>query len=247
MTYVTHFFLIKGKVQKAGFRARIKDIAKAQGLIGFVKNLQNFDEDVLVMCEGNENRISNFSEDIKKLKSEQEEIIRERKTLKDALSRLNEDLSREYEKLLSKPEDHPENILMLLERKKSLLREIKFYESKATPHFIKEIRPEKDEGKYKEEITKARNNRNFLIIRDENELSDRLYEGIEALVDLRHNTSNLNHDIIDIDFSILNIKYGALTRSISSGFENFPKEFAKAFDTILDKKYGIKPKPKKRT
>ncbi len=237
-------FLIKGKVQRAGFRARIKDIAKAHGLIGFTENLQNYDEDVLVVCEGDERKIDGFLGDVERLKSDQAKVIREKNKLEKRLSELNEKLD---DRLISKGyKDASREILMLLERKKSILRELKFYESKTTPYLVRNIVPVKNIDEYEEEIRKAEYGNNFLMIRAKGEESDRLDEGIEALVDLKYSTSNLSYDIIDTDFAMLNIKYGALTGAVSSGFKTFPKEFAKAFDTIIDKKYGIRPKPKKK-
>jgi len=237
-------FLIKGRVQRAGFRTRIKDIAKAHGLMGFTKNLQNYDEDVLVACEGDKRKIDGFLSDLERLKSEQAMVIREINKLEKRLSELNEKLD---SRLISRDyKENTEKILMLLERKKSILRGLKFYESKITPYFIKDIVPVKNIDEYEKEIQEVKYSNNFLIVRVRGEESDRLDEGIEALVDLRYSTSNINYDVIDTDFAILNIKYGALTAAVSSGFETFPKEFAKAFDTILDKKYGVRPKTRKR-
>ena len=238
-TQSTQGFLIKCKVQRAGFRSKIKDMAKAHKLTGFAKNLQNYDEDVLVVCEGDNEKINGFLSDVDKLKSMQVDVIRKKEELENKISTLNEELDK---KLISDDNSDPDRILMLLERKKSRLRELKFYESGTSPYFIKDIAPVEDINKYKKEIREADYGNNFLIVRNIGEESDRLDEGIEALVDLRYSTSNLNYDIIDVDFAILNIKYGALTGAVKSGFEAFPREFAKAFDGILDKKYGIKPK-----
>lgn len=238
-----HVFLIKGKVQRAGFRAKIKDVAKAHGLIGFTKNLQNYDEDVLVVGEGDKRKIDGFLSGVEKLKIEQAKVIGERERLDERLSRLNEDLD---SKLISKRyKEDSGKILMLLERKKSILRELKFYESKMSPYLIKEIVSVKGITEYENEIGEVDYGNDFKIIRVKGEESDRLDEGIEALIDLRYSTSNLNYDIIDTDFAMLNIKYGALTEAVTSGFRAFPENFANAFDTVLDRKYGIKPRSKK--
>jgi acylphosphatase len=189
-------FLIKGKVQRAGFRSRIKDIAKAHGLIGFTKNLQNYDEDVLVVCESDKRKTEGFLSDMKRLQSKQAHVTSEKNKSEKRLS-----------------------------------------------NFINDIVPVQNINEYEKEIREVKYDNNFLIVRDSGEQGDRLDEWIEALVDLRHTTSDINYDIIDTDFALLNVKYGALTGAISSGFEAFPKEFAKAFDTILDKKYGVRPKP----
>ena len=126
------------------------------------------------------------------------------------LSELNDKLD---SRLISK--DHKDNsgkILMLLERKKSILRELKFYESKIPPYSIKGIVPVKNIDEYKKEIQEAKYGNNFLIVRVRGEEGDRLDEGIEALVDLRYSTSNINYDVIDTDFAVLNVKYGGINR-----------------------------------
>ena len=235
--------IIKGKVQRAGFRSKIKDVAKAHKLVGFTKNLQNYDEDVLVVYEPSNGKTGGFLRDLRELKSEQDSFIKERNKLEAGLSRLNEELDSE---LTSRSEESPGKVLMLLDRKKSMLRKLKFYESRMPTHLITNIVPVKDINEYGEDIEEAEYGNNFLIVRNEDEASDRLDEGIEALVDLRHSTSNLNYDIIDTDFAMLNVKYGALTGAVNSGFKEFPKEFAKAFDVVLDKKYGIRPSQGKK-
>jgi len=177
------------------------------------------------------------------IKIEQDKNIKERKGLEEGLSRLNEELD---SKLISKKyKEDSGKILMLLERKKSILRELKFYESKMSPCLIKDITLVKDTAEYEKEIKEVDYDTDVKIIRVKGEESDRLDEGIGALIDLRYSTSNMNYDIIDTDFAILNIKYGALTEAVTSGFRAFPENFANTFDTVLDRKYGITPGPKK--
>lgn len=65
--------IIKGNVQKLAFRRLIKEIAKKHKLFGFVTNLRNYDEDVLIFCEGKKENIKAFIEDIKKLQEKREE------------------------------------------------------------------------------------------------------------------------------------------------------------------------------
>lgn len=240
-------FLIKGRVQRAGFRAKVKEIAKKHGLIGFTKNLENFDEDVLVVCKNNGEGIEKFSDDIDELINEQKKTIKEMEELERTLSDITDRLDRKLTLKTYDKEKEPEDILMLLERKKSILRKLKVCKSTMAPYSITRIVPVEDIKEYEKEIKeyeeKIKNN--FVLIRDADEASIRLDEGIEALIDLKHSTSSLNYDIIDTDFAILNTKYGALTKAISSGFKDFPTAFAKAFDVILAEKYDIRPKAKK--
>jgi len=235
--------IIKGKVQRAGFRSKIKDIAKAHKLVGFTKNLQNYDEDVLVVYEQGNGKTDGFLRDLRELKSEQDRVIKERNKLEVGLSKLNEELDSE---LTSRSEESSGKVIMLLDRKKSMLRKLKFYESRMPTYPITDIAPVKDINEYREDIKEAEYGNNFLIVRDEDETSDRLDEGIEALIAVKSSTSNLNYDIIDTDFAMLNVKYGALTQAVNSGFKQFPEDFAMAFDTVLDRKYGIRPKSGKK-
>ncbi|MEA3254845.1 MAG: acylphosphatase [Candidatus Altiarchaeota archaeon] len=214
-------FLIKGTVQRAGFRDMIKKLAKSHNLFGFTENLKNYDEDVLVVCIGDENKISGFEKDTRALISDQTESINEKTQLKEKLDSL----------LTS--EDYRGNT------------SLKHNESKQSPYHIENMLTIPNLGKYKDSITEAERAKDFTIIRDiKKETGERLDEGISALVALKNHTSNLNYDIIDNDFAILNLKYGALTDAVSLGFKSFPTEFAKAFDKVMDEKYGLTPKQK---
>lgn len=236
-------FLIKGAVQRAGFRDMIKKLAKSHKLFGFTENLKNYDEDVLVVCIGDENKISWFEKDTRALISDQIKSINEKTQLKEKLDSIDEEL----DSLLTS-EDYRGNtpkIIPLLEKKKIILRKLKHNESKQPPYHIENMLAIEDLEKYKDSITGAERDKDFTIIRDtKKETGERLDEGISALVALKNHTSNLNYDIIDNDFAILNLKYGALTDAVSLGFKSFPTEFAKAFDKVMDEKYGLTPKKK---
>lgn len=62
---------MKGKVQRAGFRYFVKDKAKELGLMGSVQNIRNYDEDVLVLVEGEANKINDLVEILKDLKKDE--------------------------------------------------------------------------------------------------------------------------------------------------------------------------------
>ncbi len=63
MSYKVHA-IIKGKVQKVGFRAFTKDIATKLGLKGFVKNLENGDVELLAV--GPKENLLKLLEELKK-------------------------------------------------------------------------------------------------------------------------------------------------------------------------------------
>ena len=62
---------MKGKVQRAGFRYFVKDKAKDFGLMGCVQNIRNYDEDVLILVEGEEDKINALVEILEDLKKDE--------------------------------------------------------------------------------------------------------------------------------------------------------------------------------
>lgn len=85
---ITHSeIIVKGKVQKAAFRSYTKDIAKKNHLFGFVQNLRNYDEDVLIVCEGNKKDIKSFIDELKELKKDNKAPKKEKD---DKIRNLNE-------------------------------------------------------------------------------------------------------------------------------------------------------------
>ncbi|MBS3057447.1 MAG: acylphosphatase [Candidatus Diapherotrites archaeon] len=51
---------VKGDVQKSAFRRFVKQLAKKHNLFGSVENLDNYDEDVLIICEGEVEGLEKF-------------------------------------------------------------------------------------------------------------------------------------------------------------------------------------------
>jgi acylphosphatase len=237
-------FLIDGKVQKAGFRSKVKELAKAHKLRGFAQNLRNYDESVLVVCKGNLKNIRAFEEDLNGLITDEGKILRDKRRLEGELSKITDSLDAV---LTSKGFDgKKESAIPLLERRKSLLRRLKEYKIKQTPYMVEKITPLQDLGTYQANIDAARYGDNFKLVRDDEELGVRLDEGIKALTGLENASTDLNYEIIDTDFAIIDIKYGSLNDSLQKGFASFPVAFAKALDVVLDERYGIKPKKSKK-
>lgn len=237
-------FLIDGKVQRAGFRSRVKDLAKAHRLRGFAQNLRNYDESVLVVCKGNIREVKAFEDDLKGLITDEGKILKDKLKLEEELSKITDSLDAV---LTSKDFDgKKEKALPLLEKKKSILRKLKGYKIRQMPYIVEKITPLRDLGNYQANIDEADYGDDFKLIRDKEELEVRLDEGIKALTGLENASTDLNYEIIDTDFTILDIKYGSLNDSLQKGFESFPVAFAKALDVVLDKRYGIKPKKYKK-
>lgn len=242
---VSRGFLFDGMVQRAGFRSLIRSTAKSRKLRGFVLNLRNYDESVLALCRGKEDEIEAFIKDVSCLIAKETGAEDERKKLENQLS---ETIDRLDGVLTScNLDEKKNNALPLLEKKKAILRRLKALDAARTSYVLKKITPV-DPAKYKKEIEDAKieETDDFVLVRDQGEIGARLDEGISALMDLRNATSNINYDIIDTDFSILEVKYGSLNSSIEKGFREFPKEFAGAFGVVLKDVYGLEPKKKRK-
>jgi len=65
--------LVKGKVQRTGFRDHVKYLAKKHRLYGTVENINNYDEDVLIICEGGEKNIHAFLDELETLRKDPKE------------------------------------------------------------------------------------------------------------------------------------------------------------------------------
>src|SRR3989344_7507730 len=55
--------IVKGRVQRVGYRDFVEEIARKLGIIGFVENLKPYD--VKIVCEGEEEKVKQFLEKIK--------------------------------------------------------------------------------------------------------------------------------------------------------------------------------------
>lgn len=55
--------IIKGNVQRVGYRDFVENVARRLGITGFVENLKPYD--VRIVCEGEEQKIKEFLEKIK--------------------------------------------------------------------------------------------------------------------------------------------------------------------------------------
>ena len=62
--------VVKGDVQRSAFRRFVKLLAKKHNLFGSVENLDNYDDDVRIICEGEEGNAQEF---IKRLENQSEE------------------------------------------------------------------------------------------------------------------------------------------------------------------------------
>lgn len=58
--------LVRGKVQKVNFRDLIEEVARAHHLTGKVENLKTPDKSVLIICEGSQDDVKQFIDDLKK-------------------------------------------------------------------------------------------------------------------------------------------------------------------------------------
>ncbi len=236
-------FLFDGMVQRAGFRSKVRSIAKSHKLRGFVLNLQNYEESVLAVCRGREDEIEAFRKEMNGLIAKEIGAEDERKKLENQLS---ETIDKLDGILTSGDLDEKKNkAIPILEKKKAILRRLKALDFARTSYVLKKITPVDPAGHEKEiKAAKIEEKDDFFLARDEGEMGVRLDEGISALMDLRNTTSSINYDIIDTDFSILEVKYGSLNSSIEKGFREFPKEFANAFGVVLKEGYGLEPKKK---
>lgn len=239
METVTKAFLIDGKVQRAGFRSKIKTVAKSHRLRGFAENLDNYEESVLVYCEGRPQDIESFEKEITSLITNIKSFLKEKEKTEIELNKINDALDKTL--TTGKPSERKEKALPLLERKKSILRKIKEHETRQTAYHVEKITITNKPEEYSENVGKPDYKDNFKLIRDPEETSARLDEGINALIDLKTATSTTNYELIDTDFAILDVKYGSLNESIKNGFQTFPTNFAKAFGIVLDQKYNLKP------
>jgi len=242
MKETSRTYILKGRVQRAGLRARIKDLAKENKLTGFAENLRNYDEDVLVHCVGLEKNTQRFIRSLKKLQEETEERTGEEGGIKRMLSQVNKRID---EKILSEKEkEDSRGIVLLLKRKKALLRDLKNAQKTQQAYTINKIE-EKSPEDYRDNIERSGHKEDFVIVRNPGEEQERLDEGIDALTKIKNQATDLHYEIIDTDFSILDIKYGALTQGIEKGFQEFPKAFAVSLEEALDKRYGLRPIQKK--
>ncbi len=240
---VSKAFLLDGAVQRAGFRSKIRSLAKSRKLRGFVLNLQNYDESVLAVCKGRPEEIEGFQKELNDLIANENGAEKERKRLESQLSDTIDVLD---SILISGDLDEKKSkAIPLLEKKKAILRRMKAIDAGRTSYVLKKITAV-DPSDYKKEIKAADvlEKDDFVLARDEGEMGARLDEGISALMDMRNTTSNVNYDIIDTDFSILEVKYGSLNSSIEKGFSEFPGKFAGAFGVVLKDVYGLEPKKK---
>ena len=65
--------IVKGKVQRVAFRKVVKGFAKENNIYGIVQNLNNYEEDVQIICEGTKENINEFLDKLKELKKDKEE------------------------------------------------------------------------------------------------------------------------------------------------------------------------------
>ncbi len=65
--------IVKGDVQKSAFRRFVKQLAKRHNLFGSVENLDNYDEDVRIICEGEEENLQAFLGRLKNQTAEDKE------------------------------------------------------------------------------------------------------------------------------------------------------------------------------
>lgn len=64
---------VKGDVQRSAFRRFVKQLAKKHNLFGSVENLDNYDDDVMVICEGEKKNLQNFLHRLKNLTPQNKE------------------------------------------------------------------------------------------------------------------------------------------------------------------------------
>ena len=65
--------VVKGDVQKSAFRRFVKQLAKRHNLFGSVENSDNYDEDVKIICEGEEDNAQRFIKRLENLSEEDKE------------------------------------------------------------------------------------------------------------------------------------------------------------------------------
>ena len=63
--------IVKGEVQKVAFRRFVRQLAKKHNLFGSVENLDNYDEDVRIVCEGEESNLQKFLRHLKEPSAEE--------------------------------------------------------------------------------------------------------------------------------------------------------------------------------
>ena len=57
--------IVKGKVQRVGYRDEVEEIARRLGIKGFVENIKPYDYDIRIVTEGEDEAISEFIERVK--------------------------------------------------------------------------------------------------------------------------------------------------------------------------------------
>lgn len=65
--------IVKGDVQRSAFRRFVKQLAKKHNLFGSVENLDNYDEDVRIVCEGESESTQAFLSGLKNQTAEDKE------------------------------------------------------------------------------------------------------------------------------------------------------------------------------
>jgi len=241
-TNVRRGFLITGRVQRSGFRPFLKDLAHKHDLSGFAENLSNRTEDVLIVCEGSEEKIKCFQEDLENEVTKQKDALKKIIETKEELAKATKDLDNQ---ITAKPQGEmtqkeKDDVIFTLTKRKTLLRRHVLLERMVKPYEINLIKPltQKEILAYKKNISKASFGDFFKIVRNPGESDDRLDEGISFLAEMRAGVSPYQYEVIDTDFAILDMKYGKLTDTIA---DEFPRKFAQAFEEILSTKYGMKP------
>ncbi|MBN2251986.1 MAG: acylphosphatase [Candidatus Altiarchaeota archaeon] len=242
---ISQGFLIDGKVQRAGFRSKVRSIAKSYKLRGFAINLENYDESVLAVCRGQPKEIKGFKKELCELIAEKDKQKKEREELGKKLSGIVDKLD---DILVSIDSEDRKKAIPLLENKKKCLRDLKRLDAEKTPYIVEKITlvgPPYYSDMIKKHKIEEKDD--FVLVKDEKEIGARLDEGINALTNLSNTASNINYDIIDTDFNILEVKYGSLNSSIEKGFKEFPEKFASAFGVVLKEVYGLETKKKRKT
>ena len=248
-------FLISGKVQKAGFRPFLKELAYEHGLSGFAENLNNrMGEEVLIVCKGSDERIRGFQKDLEAEEGKQKESRQKTRVTEAELTQTTEELD---EKITAKTQGNmtqqeKDEVIRLLTKRKTLLRQHALLERTSKPYLIEFIKPLTPKGllDYKANIKKAAYKNSFKIVRKKGESDDRLDEGLGFLAGIRSVVSPYQYEAIDTDFAIMDMKYNKLTDTIANDFpknfarafaKDFSKNFAQVFEEILSSKYGMKP------
>ncbi|MDI6888793.1 MAG: acylphosphatase [Methanocellales archaeon] len=226
---------IYGRVQMVGFRNIIKNFADVNNLVGKIWNDKQNNKLVHVICEGDEKDIKKFYDWLKQEKQQ----TQKNKKLRDELPGRILEIDRMITSMKKTKKKDPNKLLKILELEKGKielqkqLRVIKDVPLPEVNDYSISTEEEIEELSFKDFKTG--------IYPDQ----ERMEIGVQQLIQSRiENAGNLNFDLMNKNFGIMDVKYDRISESL----KGFPKDFAIELGKVLEQHDErlikiLKPKP----